>query len=915
MSTQETVHWHGLQLAEVVRLLDTNLSNGLSEEEARQRLAKFGPNQIARRPGKPAWLSFLLQFHQPLIYILIVAGAVTAALGQIVDSSVIFGVVLLNAVVGYVQEDKAGRAIEALSRLVPSEVVVRRGGRRGRVRSEQLVPGDVVLLQSGDRVPADLRLTASRSLQVDESALTGESVPVYKHPRALAKDTILPDRRNLAFAGTLVTFGQGEGIVWATGDRTETGRIAWLIDEAANLATPLTRKIAEFSRLLLWVIVALALVTFAVGLWKGEEPVLMFMAAVALAVGAIPEGLPAAVTVVLAIGVSRMAARRAIIRNLPAVETLGSTTVICSDKTGTLTQNAMTVQQIFAGEKVFQVTGSGYDPSGEVLLGRHAVKLTENAALAECLKAGLLCNDAQLVQTDGRWQAEGDPTEAALIAVAGKAGLTTAAIADAHPRLDAIPFESEHQFMATLHGGDHGWQRVIYKKGSTERIIDRCENALGADGRTITLDRGRVHEAVEKMASKGLRVLAFARRETHPEHAHLEHDHVAGGLTFLGLQGMIDPPRPEAIEAVRRCRRAGIHVKMITGDHLATARAIARQIDLGDPAGDVLAVSGRELERLSGEALVDMAQSAVVFARVAPEQKLQLVRALQSRGHLVAMTGDGVNDAPALKQADIGVAMGLNGTEVAKRSADMILTDDNFASIEAAVEEGRCVFDNLTKFLVWTLPTNVGEALIVLVAIFLGITLPALPVQLLWINMATAVLLGTTLAFEVKEHGLMDRPPRDPREPVLTFPLIMRTALVSLLILSGAFGLFFWERSRGASLAEARAVVVNLIVFVEIFYLINCRSLVHSARSLGFFSNRWLLAGIATMIAAQLAFTYVPAMNVAFHTGPLDAGAWLRILAVAAAASTIVAFEKWLRARREPQQMTALSWQPLVHRS
>ena len=915
MSTQETVHWHGLQLAEVVRLLDTNLPNGLTEEEARKRLAKFGPNQITRRPGKPAWLRFLLQFHQPLIYILIVAGAVTAALGEVLDSSVIFGVVVANAVIGYVQESKAGQAIEALSHLVQSEIAVRRAGRRRRVRSEQLVPGDVVLLQSGDRVPADLRLTALRNLQVDESALTGESVPVHKHPQALASDTLLPDRRNIALAGTLVTFGQGEGIVWATGDRTETGRIAWLIDEAASLSTPLTRKIAAFSRLLLWAIVGLALVTFAMGLWKGEDPILMFMAAVALAVGAVPEGLPAAVTVVLAIGVGRMAARRAIIRNLPAVETLGSTTVICSDKTGTLTQNAMTVQQIFAGEEFFRVTGTGYEPSGALLRDENAVAITENSALAECLKAGLLCNDAQLLQVDGRWQAEGDPTEAALIAVAGKAGLTTAGLADSHPRLDAIPFESEHQFMATLHGGGHDRQRVIYKKGSAERIIDRCENALGAEGRAIPLDRECVREAVERMASQGLRVLAFARRKTAPDHVQLEHDHVASGLTFLGLQGMIDPPRAEAIGAVRRCRGAGIRVKMITGDHLATARAIARQINLGNETGEIVAVSGRELEHLRGEALAEVAEGADVFARVAPEQKLQLVQALQSRGHVVAMTGDGVNDAPALKQADIGVAMGLGGTEVARRSADMILTDDNFASIEAAVEEGRGVFDNLTKFIVWTLPTNVGEGLIVLVAIFLGITLPVLPAQLLWVNMVTAVLLGMTLAFEVKERGLMARPPRDPSEPVLTFPLIMRTALVSLLILSGAFGLFFWERGRGASLAETRAAVVNLIVFVEIFYLINCRSLIHSARSLGFFSNRWLLAGIAAMIGAQLVFTYLPAMNVAFHTGPLETGAWVRILAVAAAASLIVAFEKWVRARCRASAHYRRALEPGDHRS
>ncbi|MGB7839398.1 MAG: HAD-IC family P-type ATPase, partial [Terrimicrobiaceae bacterium] len=522
--------------------------------------------------------------------------------------------------------------------------------------------------------------------------------------------------------------------------------------------------------------------------------------------------------------------------------------------------------------------------------------------------AGLLCNDSQLMHKESRWRVEGDPTEAALVVVARKAGLLEAELSVAHPRLDAIPFESEHQFMATLHGGGAG--RLIYKKGAAERLIERCTTALDDHGELVPFDKAQAHEAVERMAAKGLRVLAFARRHAASDHARLEHGHVAGGLTFLGLQGMIDPPRPEAIAAVHRCRGAGIHVKMITGDHLATARAIASQIGLCDGA-EPQAVSGRELEHLSGDALADAAERTAVFARVAPEQKLLLVQALQSRGHVLAMTGDGVNDAPALKQADIGVAMGRGGTEVAKGAADMVLTDDNFATIEAAVEEGRCVFDNLNKFIVWTLPTNVGEAMIVLVAICLGVTLPALPVQLLWINMATAVLLGMTLAFETKEPGLMERPPRDPRQPLLTFPLFMRTGLVSLLTLAGAFGLFIWENSRGASLAEARTAVANVIVFVQLCYLFNCRSLTRSSWSLGAFSNLWLLAGVAAMIAAQMAFTYVPFMNEAFHSAPLDAAAWLRVSAVALAAGLIVGFEKWVRGQDERKQATGPNTRPL----
>jgi Ca2+-transporting ATPase len=650
--------WHQLQAEEVVRLLDADLKTGLAGAEARRRLEKFGPNVVRARRGTPAWLKFLQQFNQPLVYILLLAVGVTAFLGEWLDSSVIFGVVFVNAIVGFLQENKAEKAIEALARMVVTETSVRRDGRQQRVRSESLVPGDVVLLKSGNRVPADLRLFHARGLQVDESALTGESVPVHKHTDPLALETILADRKNLAFAGTLVTAGHGEGVVWATGDKTETGRIAWLIAEAVDLQTPLTRKIAQFSRLLLWVILGLAAVTFAVGVARGEKVVEMFMAAVALAVGAVPEGLPAAVTIVLAIGVARMAKRRAIIRKLPAVETLGSTTVICSDKTGTLTENQMTVREIFAGGNLYEVTGGGYEPKGEIRFEGTPVQLAEHPAVAECVRAGVLCNDSQLVRDEnGRLKVQGDPTEAALLVAAEKGGLFHADTHRASPRVDMIPFESEHMFRATLHDGLAG--RVIYKVGAVERLLDRSADALGAGGELISLDKAAVHHAVEQMAACGLRVLAFARRHADPHHARLEHAHIAGSLTFLGLQGMMDPPRPEAIAAVQRCQQAGIAVKMITGDHAVTARAIARQIGLdGAQAGaatvrshtpELLALTGRELEKISDEQLPEAADRAAVFARVTPEQKLRLVRALQSRGHVVAMTGDGVNDAPALK--------------------------------------------------------------------------------------------------------------------------------------------------------------------------------------------------------------------------------------------------------------------------
>jgi len=892
-----TTAWHSLPTGEVAGKIEVDPQKGLTGEEVKRRFEKFGPNRITARPGKPAWLKFLLQFNQPLVYILLVAVGVTAALSEWVDSAVIFGVVLINAIVGYLQESKAEKAIDSLSRMVTTEATVRRDGNKRRVPSEQLVPGDIVLLQSGDRVPGDLRLLRAKSLQIDESALTGESVPAQKETEPLPLETMLNDRNNLAFTGTLVTAGQGEGVVWATGDRTETGNIARLIAEAVDLSTPLTKKIAHLSRLLMIAILVLAAATFVIGIARGEPAVDMFMAAVALAVGAIPEGLPAAVTIVLAIGVSRMAKRRAIIRKLPAVETLGSTTVICSDKTGTLTENQMTVREVFAGGKLYEVTGTGYEPKGEIQLDGAAVRPAEHPALAECLRAGVLCNDSQLARDEnGRLQVQGDPTEAALLVAGEKGGLAHRETHRDSPRVDVIPFESEHMFRATLHDAEAG--RVIYKVGAVERLLERCTDALDASGALVPIDPEAIRQAMDASAARGLRVLALVRRHVEAGHDRLEHSHVAAGLTFLGLQGMIDPPRPESIEAVRVCQGAGIAVKMITGDHLITARAIAGQIGLQgrEEEGQLVALSGRELEKIPDPDLPDIAERTAVFARVAPEQKLRLVRALQSRGHVVAMTGDGVNDAPALKQADIGVAMGISGTDVAKGAADMVLTDDNFASIEAAVEEGRGVFDNLTKFIVWTLPTNAGEAMILLTAILFGTTLPALPVQLLWVNMTTAIFLGLTLVFEAKEHDLMQRPPRDPARPLLTFPLLMRTGLVSLIMLAGAYWLFLYEMNMaGETIAEARTAVINVIVMVEMGYLFNCRSLNHSLVSIGPFSNRWVLGGALAMLTAQLLFTYTPLMNTLFHTAPISGESWLRILGVVAVSTLAVELEKWLR--------------------
>lgn len=911
MRNTDSIIWHALPAEVVLHHLETDLHAGLSSDEVRSRGEQFGPNQMTSRRATPLWIKFLQQFNQALVYILVAASVVSAVLGEWVDAGVIFGVVLVNSIIGFLQEAKAEKAIEALAKLVRTEATVRRFGQKQRVPATELVPGDIVLLQSGDRVPADMRLLTVRSLQVEEAALTGESVSVPKNTDILPADAVLADRRNLVFAGTLVTYGQAEGVVYATGDRTETGRIATMISEVVELSTPLTRKIAQFSRLLLFVILGLAALTFIVGVGRGEPAGAMFMAAVALSVGAIPEGLPAAVTITLAIGVARMARRNAIIRRLPAVETLGSTTVICSDKTGTLTVNEMTVRRIWTGGRFYEVSGSGYEPNGEVRLYGEKAELDANAALRECLVAGLLCNDSQIVHKNGELQVEGDPTEAALIVVAQKAGLAAKDTGRLLPRVDVIPFESEHMFMATLHRGESN--HSIFKKGSVERLLSRCENALDASGRSIPLNTPSVHQAVEELTAQGLRVLAFAKRHVPSTQTKLTHEDVAGGLTFLGLQGMMDPPRPEAVRAVAECQAAGIEVKMITGDHAGTAVAIAKQVGLhgGEGSGGLAtAVTGSELEQICEDELPPVVERTAVFARVAPEQKLQLVRALQTRNHIVAMTGDGVNDAPALKQADIGVAMGITGTDVAKGAADVILTDDNFASIEAAVEEGRNVFDNLTKFITWTMPTNGGEGLIILASILLGTALPVMPVQLLWINMSTALLLGLMLVFEPKEKGMMARPPRDPQQPILTAGLIVRIILVSLFMVAGGFLLFLWEKTQGASLAEARTTVVNVIVMVEAFYLLNCRSLTRPFFALGPFTNLYVIGGFVAMMLVQLLFTYASFMNKLFHSAPISGGSWLSIIGIGLMVFLAIEFKKWLTARRKTFVQTSISRSP-----
>ena len=870
---------HAEPVATLVNALGSDANLGLSEAEAHRRLQAHGPNSISSRGGKPGWLKFLLQFNNPLLITLLVVGSIKLALGKPRDALVIWSVTLINAVIGFVQESKAESAIAALARSVQTEVEVVREGARRRLDSAQLVPGDLVRLEAGSRVPADLRLLHSRNLHTDESALTGESLPVAKGTTAVEADAPLAERIGMAYAGSFVTAGLGLGLVVATGDATEVGSISTSLQEQVDLTTPLTRKFGRFSRTLLKAILVVASLTFVAGVLRGRGPEEMFDGTVALAVGAIPEELPAIVTITLAIGVHRMARRRAIIRKLPAVEALGSTTVICSDKTGTLTQNLMTVQHLYGGcalvaiEELWPANGA-----------------FSNVALQETVLAGLLCNDARPSRQEGL---VGDPTETALLVVADAVGIDRQEALERHPRRDAIPFQSEQQFMATLHGSER-----ILLKGSVEAVLQRCSRQLDASGQPQPLDRDAIEAAVAAMAAQGERVLAFAIAQADPALDQLEHHHVAADLDFLGLQGMLDPPRPEAIKAVAACQSAGIRVKMITGDHLETARSIARQMGIG--AGD--AVDGRELAALPPDAIAELVDRVDVFARVAPAQKLQLVQALQANGEVVAMTGDGVNDAPALKQADIGIAMGEGGTEVARQAADMLLTDDNFATIEAAVEEGRTVYLNLRKTLAFVLPVNGGASMTILLSAVLGAPLPITALQVLWLNMITSLTMSIALAFEPIAPQLMQQPPRPPSQPLLTGPLIRRVFVVSLFNWAVIYGLFFWSAHRNNDLGLARTMAIQGLVLAHLLYLVSISQLRHGLRDLPQFGWQTLklapamALAIAGTLAVQTLFSQSPLLNRFFNTAPLN----LEQLFVCALPMLLMLPVSWLAEQLDP---------------
>ncbi|MCI5055662.1 MAG: cation-transporting P-type ATPase [Flavobacteriales bacterium] len=870
------------------------VDSGLSKQEAQRRLEKYGPNRLPEPPKPNALMRFLRQFHNVLIYVLLGASFITAFLNHWVDTFVILLVIFINAIIGFIQEGKAERAMDAIRHMLALRASVVRSGERRSVKGETLVPGDIVLLEAGDKVPADIRLLSTHGLFVQESILTGESIPVEKQTKSVIEAAHLADRSCMTFSGTLVTSGQGKGVVVATGGVTEIGRISGLLSEIEILTTPLVEQMNVFAKWLTALILAvggglLIYGNFISGYFFKE----IFMVVVAFSVAAIPEGLPAVLTITLALGVQAMAQRNAIVRYLPAIETLGSVSVICTDKTGTLTRNEMAVVSAITSQHIFTLEGNGYAPQGLIRLEDEEVDANEYAVLRELARSCSLCNDAVLRESEGIWVVEGDPLEGALLAFSSKVGIEARKEKEIWRCTDAIPFDSKHRFMATLNH-DHNHHAFIFVKGAPETILSMCKDQRGAYG-VEPLDASYWREKADNAAAQGQRVLAIAVKAVKAEQTVLELVDVKNSLTFIGMVGMLDLPRSESVAAIAECHRAGIRVKMITGDHVKTALAIAKQIGLQNSH---TVLSGAELDKMNDAELRRAILDCDIFARTLPEHKLRLVTALQSHGLIVAMTGDGVNDAPALKRADVGVAMGKKGSEAAKEASKLVLADDNFASIVAAVREGRTVYDNIKKVISWTLPTNAGESMIVIFALFSGMTLPVTPIQILWINLITAVTLGLALAFEPTEENVMRRPPRAKKEMLISNYLTWHIILVSILFLLGVYGIYSYAMKGNYPIELARTLAMNTIVVMEIFHLLFIRNIFGTSltwkRIRG---TRVVWMTISIIVLAQLALTYLPVLQNVFSTQPVSVFDWILMIGIGVALFSIVEFEKQMRLR------------------
>lgn len=882
--------WHASEAEAALEALTTDAEAGLSQSEAAERLAHYGPNALDVDESESALWRFLRQFHDVLIYILLVAAVVTAFLGEWIDTGVIFAVVLINAIIGYVQEGKAEEALESIRGMLSPSARVVREGQKQEVDATEVVPGDVVLVESGDRIPADVRWLHTNNLSVEEAVLTGESVPVEKTSAPVDESAPTADRASMGYSSTIVRRGRGRGVVVATGAETEVGQIGTMMAGVEELTTPLIQQINQFGKALAGIILGLCAVTFAYGYFLGPYTVEeMFMIVVGLAVAAIPEGLPAILTITLALGVQHMASRNAILRKLPAVETLGSVSVICSDKTGTLTRNEMTVKRLATAGATYKITGSGYRPEGEVTVDDTSVDLEEHPVVAEAARAGYLCSDATIRQEDDNWTMDGDPTEGGLVVLAHKV-LDVDALDEDAPRKAEVPFESDRQWMATLHDTPDGPR--TYLKGAPERVMALCNAQRAADGTSEDLTPDAWDEAMDALAADGHRLLAMGVREEQQADALDEDDVQEGGFTLLGIVGLMDPPRDEVEDAVRECQGAGITVKMITGDHARTAQSIGVTLGIGDR--DTPAVTGQELDDMSDDELHDLAPRHNVFARTSPEHKLRIMEALQAHGKIVAMTGDGVNDAPALKRADVGVAMGIKGAEASKQAADMVLADDNFATIASAVREGRKIYDNLKKAILFILPTNGAESLMVMATVVFAFeVLPITPLQILWVNMVTAVTLALAMAFEPGEDDLMERSPRHPDAPILSAYLLWRIGYVSVLIAAAGLWLFFYEIEQGLSLEAAQTIAVNTLVMGQIVYLFNTRFIWRSSLSVRrLLSNPVAWGVVGVLVLLQLAFTYAPFMHIAFGSAGVALVDWAWIAGVGAVVFLTVEAEK-----------------------